>query len=308
MMNPEELDRRCAELKARMVAARNLDGTSVEPLVALAPKRRPPTQVESTPVGEICDPHPLIVHTRKGVSKEKAGDDRLLRLANAHRLDIKVSRQALPRALWIFDSLLKAAELHGMSAATVQRDSAWCTVIVACGESIRICLREHMKPIERPRPANRSYWYGRQFDYFPTGRLTFEIDEYTATRRNWNDGARQRLENCIESITHGLLSTGERLREQRIRREAEEQIRRAESQYIADRERAAGEERDRIEALNRDVGAWYQSERIRTYLAALRNCMEKWSGPIQPKTDLGRWLVWAESYADRLDPLQPQHR
>jgi hypothetical protein len=33
--------------------------------------------------------------------------------------------------------------------------------------------------------------------------------------------------------------------------------------------------------------------------------MEKWSGTIQPKSDVGRRLAWAENYANSLDPLKP---
>jgi Asp-tRNA(Asn)/Glu-tRNA(Gln) amidotransferase C subunit len=68
---------------------------------------------EPTPVEPITNPHPLVAQTRKGVAKEKAGDNRLLCLANAERFDVKVSKQAFQRALRVFDALLKAAEACG---------------------------------------------------------------------------------------------------------------------------------------------------------------------------------------------------
>jgi len=295
-----------------MLAARNLGGASPKrpgaPVTQgpRAPVQPAPAQVDPFPVAEIVDPHPLIVKTRKGLRKEKAGDDRRLGLASAERLDLTVSRQSMPRALWIFDALLKTTEAGGIRAAIVRQDSVWQTVMIAHGESIPVCLKEGLRSVERPRPADSPYWYRQQFDHFPTGRLTFEIDNYSAPRRTWNDGSRQRLEDCIDSITRILLATGERLRAARLRREAEEQIRKIESHYAAESERRARDERERIEALNRDVDNWHRSETIRAYLAAFRSCMEKWSGPIQPKSDVGRWLAWAEIYADRLDPLKPQ--
>jgi hypothetical protein len=314
----QELDRRCAELKARMLAAANPD--SVVPAEQGHPARQKPkpkairkaepspAHAEPTPVEPITNPHPLVVRTRKGVAKEKAGEDRLLRLASAERLDLRVSKQAFPRALWIFDALLKAAEACGIRTAIVQRELVWRTVMVAHGEPIAVCIREGLRSVERPRSPHDPHWYRQRYDYFPTGRLTFEVDNHCASRRSWNDGSRQRLENCVDSITESLLVTGERLRDERLRREAEEQIRKVESRYHAENERRARDERERIEALNRDVDNWHQSERIRAYLAAFRSCMEKWSGPIQPKNDVGRWLAWAETYADRLDPLKPQRR
>ena len=155
--------------------------------------------------------------------------------------------------------------------------------MVVHGEPIAVCMREGLRSVEQSRLADDPYWYRQRYDYFPTGRLTFEVDNHSASRRSWNDGSRQRLENCVDSITETLLVTGERLRDARLRREAEEQIRKVESRYDAENERRARDEGERIEALTRDVDNWYSSERIRVYLAAFRSCMEKWSGPIQPK-------------------------
>jgi hypothetical protein len=48
--------------------------------------------------------------------------------------------------------------------------------------------------------------------------------------------------------------------------------------------------------------AWEQAERIRRYTNAL---VEKAAGqgPILPESDLAKWIAWAGSYADRIDPL-----
>ncbi|HWR53222.1 MAG TPA: hypothetical protein VN428_19100, partial [Bryobacteraceae bacterium] len=156
--------------------------------------------------------------------------------------------------------------------------------------------------------AKADYWYRPQRDYYPTGHLTFAIDSSQAPRRNWNEGVRQRLENCVDSITKALLATGEHLKEARLRREAEEQIQRVESRQAFANERRQREEKERVEALDRDVDRWIRSKNIRAYLAAFKACMEKWSGPIQQKSDAGRWLTWAQDYADRLDPLEPRRK
>jgi hypothetical protein len=55
----------------------------------------------------------------------------------------------------------------------------------------------------------------------------------------------------------------------------------------------------------KDVETWHQSQRIRTYLAAFRAAMEKWSRPVDPQTEVGKWLEWASRYADSIDPLNP---
>ena len=119
----QELDRRCAELKARMLAAAHPDSLLPNEQGQLARQKSgrkairkaepSPVPAEPTPIQAITNPHPLVAQTRKGVAKEKAGDNRLLCLANAERFDVKVSKQAFQRALRVFDALLKAAEACG---------------------------------------------------------------------------------------------------------------------------------------------------------------------------------------------------
>ena len=66
----------------------------------------------------------------------------------------------------------------------------------------------------------------------------------------------------------------------------------------------AAEERSNhgIRRLTGNMEAWEQAERIRRYTNAL---VEKAAGqgPILPESDLAKWIAWAGSYADRIDPL-----
>lgn len=70
-------------------------------------------------------------------------------------------------------------------------------------------------------------------------------------------------------------------------------------------ERARRDLVQRIEDLKRDVELWHKSERIRAYLGAFRERMERWSGPIDAGSETAKWLSWANLYADQLDPLNP---
>jgi len=64
-------------------------------------------------------------------------------------------------------------------------------------------------------------------------------------------------------------------------------------EVAAELERIRAEEK-RIKLLRRDTGAWYRAERIRKYVAAVRESGAKDA----------EWLTWAELQADRLDPLR----
>ncbi len=48
--------------------------------------------------------------------------------------------------------------------------------------------------------------------------------------------------------------------------------------------------------------AWEKAERIRRYVSALADEASR-RGPIEPASDLVKWLGWAERYADWIDPL-----
>ncbi|MEP7365881.1 MAG: hypothetical protein ABI972_21715 [Acidobacteriota bacterium] len=299
-MRPEELERRCAELKTRMVATH---GSAVATVKARAVPAKPSRMVP-TPGSKPIRIRQLIVQTRKGAAEVKAGDDHLLQLAREDRLDVTVSRKMLPRALQFLDLMLREFEANGMRIEIVRRGSAWSTVVIASGEPIQVQLREIVRAVERSRPASGTS-RARRYNHHPTGRLGFEIGDYAAPRRTWNDGARQRLEKCVDSIVRSLLAAGERLRAARLIREAEEQIRQVEQRHAFARQQAERDEEERITALNRDVDCWHRSASIRAYLGAFRGCMEKWGGPIQSRSEVGRWLAWAENYADRHDPLRP---
>lgn len=54
------------------------------------------------------------------------------------------------------------------------------------------------------------------------------------------------------------------------------------------------EEERRIKVLRRDAIAWQRADRLRKYIAAVRESGAKDA----------EWLAWAELQADRLDPLK----
>jgi hypothetical protein len=110
-------------------------------------------------------------------------------------------------------------------------------------------------------------------------------------------------ENC-EAIRELL----EEQKRQADERRVAEIIRQHEARQEACRERQRAELKQRTESLTKDVEAWDQSQKIRSFLAAFRTAMEEWSGPIDPKGEVGKWLEWANRYADSLDPLNPSGR
>lgn len=57
----------------------------------------------------------------------------------------------------------------------------------------------------------------------------------------------------------------------------------------------------RVEQLDRNVAAWRRAERIRAYARAIANRMAD-EGPVTSESDTAKWVAWARSYADSIDP------
>ena len=93
---------------------------------------------------------------------------------------------------------------------------------------------------EEKRVARDPYYHFQipDFDYQPTGKLTFSIVGHYLYRRgvrsSWSDAKVQRLDNCLNSVVAGLITAAtvvkaKRLESERKAREwAEEQRRRDE--------------------------------------------------------------------------------
>lgn len=91
----------------------------------------------------------------------------------------------------------------------------------------------------------------------------------------------------------------------RRRREEEEARRRREAyeKERAEKLRLIREEEEHLKQLEAQVEAWHWSQRIRAFVEAVRltrSCERDQEGRGE---EVGRWIAWATSHADRLDPL-----
>jgi hypothetical protein len=219
--------------------------------------------------------------------------------AGDNRLDLKVGPDTLTRAAWIMDGFIKRFEEAGFHVLV--KDGS--TLVELAGQTVAVRMRELLKRHEAP-PEQRKYsWH--EYRYVPNGVLVFELIGAYGSDRRISDTSRAPLEQKIDRIVDAL------------RQRLEEEIRRAERQRIEQifkryealgdlrRERRRAELKQRAECLMLDVDAWRQSKRVRAYLGAFRTTVEKWSGPIDPTSEVGKWFRWASSYAESLDPLNP---
>jgi hypothetical protein len=98
-------------------------------------------------------------------------------------------------------------------------------------------------------------------------------------------------------VVAGLITIAEAKRLKRIERE--EQQRRWQEE-----ERRRMKAQELIHVLERHIESWSKSRAIKEFLQACESSIVARTGEILLDSTEGRWLRWAQSYADQLDPLE----
>jgi hypothetical protein len=246
----------------------------------------------------LSQPHSLVDQTRDLLGK-KANDETRVKC-----LDIHVSTTLLPRALGIFDALIKKWEEIGGKVCIVQDATEYKTRFVIGQDAVSISITEETKYVEDESPAGHRWRYGKR-NYM--GRLVLEISGHWADglRRRWADGKQQQLETVLGSFMSGLQKWIAHEREKRLddEIEARQGTKAAEIRYK--REQLVKQLEQRQKNLEQCAANFAKSEEIRRYLATFESKTKE--GLIRPRNPEGfpEWMEWAKWYADFLDPLTP---
>jgi hypothetical protein len=299
-MTKLELERRCAEMRARHAGPQE----RVVQTKIVAPMRAVGRGALPLPSGHASDfhidrPHPLVRATRAGRRDAFVDSYNLLHFAGPGRLDLRVSLAALPRALWIMDRFLKRFQAEGIQVES----QGLSTTARVDGADVAIRVRESVHRTVKVT-SGPEYSYNR-YSYVPSGVLTFHLLNEWGSAKKYSDSVRSHLEDQLDSVLTGVRNECKRIKRAEEQRLAWEVINRFEARVEAARDRERSEMRQRIESLLSDVDCWDKSQRIRLYLAAFRDTLERWAGPIDTEGEVGKWLAWALRYADSIDPLRP---
>jgi hypothetical protein len=261
--------------------------------------------------GVLTDLHPKVKMAERSLRSASAGEHNILRPRAKHRLDIRVTRQTLDRALRIMDALLKALEARGYAVAISESEPAITSARVL-EEELQFFIEEPIQhaehkptPQEKLEAALHPWIRWPPYDSAPSGSLQLRIANANrlGVRQTWADGAKQRLEGCLNKFAEGLVRAAaatkvERARREQLHRKWEEEERRR-----AERQRLRWQEEQRAHELERQVGRWRKGREMREYLETLKQAES-----LDLPSDLGieslqDWVAWATAYAARLDPL-----
>lgn len=283
-----------------------------EPKTAAAPATGAPEVTVSSDVRQM---HKLVHSTYVVMKNAPLIEGGPIKIEDEGSFDVWVSRSQLRRALLILDSIVKGVEERGGSFVQGDKFTKHLVAKFAAGTmAFQISERMDYKwvPTKRDYYATGGYFQHHEGKYFPTGKLSFSIPEYypTGTQKNWNDGKRQRLEDCLEQIVEclqrypelAIQQQEERDREiaERNRQWHEEYLRRSAPERL---EKMVGDLKKHIQGQSR---SWERAKNVRNYLAAWEAAVLGSGGAVGADGWEQRWLTWGREWVNSFDPLTPE--
>ena len=139
------------------------------------------------------------------------------------------------------------------------------------------------------------------YDLVRSATLVLHIENVWGIRHAWKDGKAKRLEEVLNDVVVGLI---EAALQKKAQREKQERERLRQEELERQREaarRRARQERAKVRRLERLREATDEHQRLQESVAHLHDVV----GTMDPDTELGRWLSWADDCVRRLDPLTP---
>jgi hypothetical protein len=267
------------------------------------------------PTKTATETHPWVALTRACFDKAAPDSNGLIWPLTTERLNVCVSRAAIPRAMEIMDRLLKALEEKGF--ALRMADGPPCrTVVTVDDQALSISLKEKTTRREHvPTPPERAkmekYKYGHgvpTWDYHPSGTLVLSIDVINSRQElvnevKWADGKRKRIDDRVAGIGDELPRMVREMKARWARAKAAHQAWEEELRRREEAARMQAKEAKRAKALKAQAAAWRQARSVRKLAQATREEAVRRHGEIEPDSPLDRWLRWVEGQADAIDPI-----
>lgn len=251
----------------------------------------------------LTEPHKLVAASVQLLRNAKADQQHRLVPRGKRCLSVAVTLGTADRAMAVYDSLIKACETRGWIVAVAESEQGAATIVSVGEEKIGIAVEERVDRVERkPDPKEKRTYWGKEYEFIPTGRLAVRLQvAYLGVRQSWSDGAKQRVEDCLNSVMVGLVAAAEALKAQRLEREARQREYEAAEERRRLAEKRRQEEAARVRALDADLTAWRKASVVREYAAAMRRSADA-AELLGDATPMAAWLGWVEAYANRLDP------
>jgi hypothetical protein len=253
--------------------------------------------------------HPLIQKTKAVLNGARTNDRGILWAGReVDWLDLRVSKDCLPRALGIMAALIHMLEQEGFQVV-VEKKTSESTSAIVCGEQIRFGVIERSRQIKSAAVSGSSGYVYNSIRLEPTGMLSIEVWNYYSggPQKAWRDRDSMRVEEQLPRCVAGMMRIALKQRAERRAREEEELARQTKIDEVTAELRQIEAEEKKIRALKKEAVLWHRAERIRKYVAVVREDAQRKSDQGE-RNKILEWVEWAERQADRIDPLKESPR
>ena len=257
--------------------------------------------------------HPFAVRAKRLLSKSRKDERGILIPEYGFISPLRVSANALPRALRVLDALLFALEQSNISILWPDGKGEALGVVIL-DQKMQFSISETIRqkpPGPESKTSKEDWWRPRKLQYEATGQLRLSVDGLCAvhSRHSWQDGKRQRIENCLGRFIASLAvlarilkkESDERARQhrewqERCKREQEERMRRADYQR-------------KVEFLKKMATTWQEWNLIRTYIDQVIHQYLKLCPSEEQLMDAWAFVALANHYLRTTDPINrlPQY-
>lgn len=254
--------------------------------------------------------HPLVVRLERLFRHGKKDEKALLVPRNGFAPHLKVTEATLPRALCILDALFRGFEGRGIQI-TWPKDETANLSLVWESESIGFCLSEILdtKPHtpteqENARRKREPWWSAPKWDYQPTGllRISLLCSETTSARRNWSEGKKRSIEECLGEVILGIGALVKAIKKVKAERQRWHEEFEAEQKKRREAERRHEEFARRAEVISKAAQALHQSQLVRSLAICLGSSSHLQKLNNESLSRLREVLEWCSDYANRIDP------
>jgi hypothetical protein len=233
-----------------------------------------------------------------------------VKVEEAVNFRVWVSKAQVKRAMAILNALVVEVEKRGAKFAQEATFDKHLVAKFPTGKTefqIVEAMDYKWVPTKRERRPEGGYFQQHEWRYYPSGKLSFGIKGYwpKGVRKYWNDGKKQRVEDCLTDIIECMVRYPELEREQLEARQREidnenairheRYLRRSAPERL---EKMRAEMQSEIEAQG---DAWRRACAMREFLTG---CEVRLRTKGKELPDWGKqWLDWGKTWVDEVDPM-----
>ncbi len=236
-------------------------------------------------------PEKIIEQAKENLNRKDAHPLNGLISTHIDFISIAVSKQNIPRALRLMDTLIKLLRVRGHDYIIRRREN----YVSIRGEEIEIALRE--KTIQT---LSTDKW--AKYNYLPCGIFVLKTGRWSQ-KKEWLD-SKQLLEQQISAIIGWMGALADKNIEQNkqweIKRKIQEEAERKEIEW----QRKKGKELSDFKNIITQSSRWQKAGEIRSYIEAFE---AKAMADNQLTDKLRDWLQWLRDKADWYDPFIEKH-